>query len=161
MPKKSNDKRKPSKPQPKKGTAGIKLTSNEKEAANRAEATVLLIRAGYRVYRPEADCYGEDLILRHPCGELRVVQLKGRPAVNWNKYGGQSLWMLFPDPKSTDLERKWFLVPHDQLHGWMERKHGHARKWSKGWNCPTVPKELHRFLDQFAITPSTTSLISN
>jgi hypothetical protein len=37
------------------------VTSNELEAANRAEATALLIRAGYRVYRPEADGYGEDL----------------------------------------------------------------------------------------------------
>jgi hypothetical protein len=40
--------------------ANIKLTANEIEAANRAEATALLIRVGYRVYRPEADCYGED-----------------------------------------------------------------------------------------------------
>ena len=39
------------------------LTSNEVEAANRAEATALLIRADYRVYRPEADCYGEDLVV--------------------------------------------------------------------------------------------------
>ena len=37
------------------------ITDNELEAANRAEAMVLLIRAGYRVYRPEADAYGEDL----------------------------------------------------------------------------------------------------
>jgi hypothetical protein len=42
------------------------LTNNEIEAANRAESTALLIRAGYRVYRPEADCYGEDLIVRTP-----------------------------------------------------------------------------------------------
>jgi hypothetical protein len=49
--------------EPGKVMAKIKeLTANEIEAANRAEATALLIRAGYRVYRPEADCYGEDLI---------------------------------------------------------------------------------------------------
>src|SRR5258707_15509303 len=42
------------------------LTSNELEAANRAEATALLIRAWYRVYRPEADGYGEDLVVRTP-----------------------------------------------------------------------------------------------
>lgn len=54
------------------------LKANEIEAANRAEATALLIRDGYRVYRPEADCYGEDLILRTPSGELRAVQLKSR-----------------------------------------------------------------------------------
>jgi len=66
--------------------AKIRLTSNEKEAANRAEVTALLIRAGYRVYRPEADCYGEDLILRTPKGELRPVQLKARPEVDWKRY---------------------------------------------------------------------------
>ena len=38
------------------------LTANEIEAANRAEATAILIRGGYRVYRPEADVSGEDLV---------------------------------------------------------------------------------------------------
>src|SRR5260370_19726323 len=87
------------------------LTSNEIEAANRAEATALLIRAGYRVYRPEADCYGEDLILREPCGQLRVTQLKSCPTVNRLKYGGKDIWMLFPDTNiPTASVRKWFLV---------------------------------------------------
>ena len=36
-------------------------TSIEVEAANRAGARALLIREGYRVHRPEADCYGENL----------------------------------------------------------------------------------------------------
>jgi hemolysin activation/secretion protein len=55
-----------------------KLTStNEIEAANRAEVTAVLIRAGYRVYRPEADVSGEDLVIRIPEGELRSVQMKG------------------------------------------------------------------------------------
>jgi phosphoglycolate phosphatase-like HAD superfamily hydrolase len=49
------------------------LTSNELEAANRAEATALLIRCGYRVYRPEADAYGEDLVVRDPGGHLMAV----------------------------------------------------------------------------------------
>jgi phosphoglycolate phosphatase-like HAD superfamily hydrolase len=39
-------------------------TSNEIEAANRAEVTAILIRAGYRVYRPEADVSGKDLVIR-------------------------------------------------------------------------------------------------
>jgi hypothetical protein len=52
------------------------LTSNEIEAANRAEATVLLIRGGYRVYRPEADVFGEDLIVRTSDGDLLPVQIK-------------------------------------------------------------------------------------
>jgi hypothetical protein len=63
------------------------LSPNEQEAANRAEVTALLIRSGYRVYRPEADVHGEDLVLRAPPsddlrqGDLRAVQLKGRPTV--------------------------------------------------------------------------------
>lgn len=39
------------------------LSPNEIEAANHAEATALLIRYGYRVYRPEVDVSGEDLVI--------------------------------------------------------------------------------------------------
>jgi len=53
------------------------LSSNEIEAANRAEATAILIRAKYRVYRPEADAYFEDLLIRTPDGEPGSVQMKG------------------------------------------------------------------------------------
>jgi hypothetical protein len=132
-----------------------KLTANETEAANRAEATALLIRAGYRVYRPEADCYGEDLILRTPSGELRAVQLKSRPTVD-RKYGNKSLWILFPAPKSTDPERKWFLVHHDRFYKWAERKHGHTRTWEEkeAWHYPTISNELKRFLDKYAVIAS-------
>jgi len=56
------------------------LTSNEVEAANRAEATALLIRAGYRVHPPEADCYGDDLVVRTPSGELLPLQLRSPTA---------------------------------------------------------------------------------
>ncbi len=69
----------------------INLTSNEIEAANRAEATEILIRAGFRVYRPEADCYGEDLILRKPNGELLAVQLKSRWTVDQKCSAGTAL----------------------------------------------------------------------
>lgn len=128
------------------------LTSNEIEAANRAEATALLIRAGYRVYHPEADCHGEDLILRTPSGELRAIQLKSRPTVDWNKYGGQSLWMLFPDLNGNAApRRKWFLVPHDQFYKWVKGRHGHAPKWKEAWSFPTVPKELGLFLQKVAV----------
>jgi len=126
--------------------ARMKLTANEKEAANRAEATALLIRAGYRVYRPEADCYGEDLVLRAPDGDLRAVQLKSSPEVDWRRYGRRSLWMLFPDSRS-DCPRKWFLVPHDESYEWAKEKHGHAPKWNEAWRWPYVPRELGRFLD--------------
>jgi hypothetical protein len=61
------------------------LTSNELEAANRAEATALLIRAGYRVYRPEADGYGEDLVVRTPSGELLPLPLRSRPPARRTK----------------------------------------------------------------------------
>jgi hypothetical protein len=97
----------------------IKLTSNEIEAANRAEATEILIRAGFRVYRPEADCYGEDLILRNPNGELLAVQLKSRWTVD-QKYFGHSLWMLFPE-EPYNPGRRWFLVLHDELYKWVEQ----------------------------------------
>lgn len=131
-------------------------TANEIEAANRAEATALLIRAGYRVYRPEADCHGEDLIVRTRNGELRAVQLKSRPTVDWNRYGkGQSLWMLFPDPKSsTGLGREWFLVPHDELYKWVKKRHGHTPKWNDAWSYPTISRDLSRFLDDFAVVAS-------
>lgn len=59
------------------------LSPNEIEAANRAEATALLIRYGYRVYRPEADVSGEDLVIRTPEGALVAVQLKSRLTVNF------------------------------------------------------------------------------
>jgi hypothetical protein len=136
-------------------TANVKLPTNEEvEAASRAEATAILIRLGYRVYRPEADCYGEDLIIRFPgTGELRPVQLKSRPTVDLNKY--RSLWMLFPDPDSgIGLGRKWFLVPHDKLYEWMKEKHGHAPKWKDAWHYPKISNELRRFLDEFALITS-------
>jgi hypothetical protein len=136
--------------EPTEAKAKIKLTTNEREAANRAEVAAILIRSGYRVYRPEADCYGEDLILRTPSGELRAVQLKASPDVNWKKYGKRSLWMLFPDPKSSG-PRKWFLVPHDKFYAWAKGRHGHAPKWNEAWHWPYVPRELGRFLRKFAI----------
>ena len=122
-----------------------KLSSNEVEAANRAEATALLIRAGYRVYRPEADCHGEDLVIRTPTGELLAVQLKSRPTVDEKRYGAGAIWMLFPDPKGG-AGRTWFLVPHKELHVWYESRHGHAKKWDGTWSDPHVSRELRSFL---------------
>lgn len=123
--------------------------SNETEAANRAEASALLIRARYRVYRPEADCYGEDLVVRTPGGRLRSVQLKSRPTVNWGKYGnGRAIWMLFPDPKGGQ-GRDWFLVPHDKLYEWVKRRHRRAPKWNKSWTYPHISEDLRAFLRRF------------
>jgi hypothetical protein len=127
-----------------------KLTTNEIEAVNRAEATALLIRTGFRVYRPEADCDGEDLILRTPRGEFHPVQLKARPTVDLNKFGKKGLWMLFPGPKTaTGTTRSWYLVPHDLFHGWVKARHGHAPKWHDAWSYPTMSKKLSAFLSEF------------
>ena len=145
-------------------------TDNEIEAAHRAEATALLIRKCYRVYRPEADCDGEDLILRFPaksdkkqflsgqqfpCGELQAVQLKSRPTVSRKYEKVQSLWMLFPDPKKSHASgREWFLVPHKDLYEWMEKEHGHTKSMTKeggGWSCPYIPQNLRSFLDNFIV----------
>jgi hypothetical protein len=129
------------------------LTSNEIEAANRAEATALLIKTGYRVFSPEAACYGEDMILRTPSGELRSVQVKGRATVDLNRYGKKALWMLFPGGRSnSETGRNWFLVPHDLFYEWVKEKHGHTPKWSDPRN---FTKQLSAFLHDFAITAPT------
>ena len=134
------------------------LTANEQEAANRAEATALLIRSGYRVYKPEVDSYGEDLVLRTPKGHLRAVQLKSRPTVDLSRYGGKryggvlSIWMLFPDPKSTPAsDRQWYLIAHDELFKWIKARHGRAPKWSGYWHYPDISKELRAFLHRHRI----------
>jgi|SRR5580658_2188579 hypothetical protein len=132
----------------------IELTSNEIEAANRAEATELLIRAGFRVYRPEADCHGEDLILRTPTEELLPVQLKGRWTVD-QKYFGRSLWMLFPGEPYSPSGRRWFLVLHDELYKWVEQNHGHTPVWKrdKRWSAACVSEALCQFLDPITAIP--------
>lgn len=92
----------------------------------------------YPALCPEADCYGEDLILRRPTGELLVVQLKGRPTVDRTRYGNKDLWMLFPGARTntTAFGRKWFLVLHDKFYEWVKAKHGHTPKWNEAWNYP-------------------------
>ncbi|MES0199757.1 hypothetical protein [Mesorhizobium sp. M0011] len=107
----------------------VSLRTPSIEAANRAEVTALLIRSGYRVYRSEADIDGEDLVVRTPGGELIAVQLKGRPLVDWKRYGDRGIWMLFPSQKyEAGKARDWYLVPHDQFFAWVKNRHGHAPK---------------------------------
>lgn len=131
----------------------IGLTSSEEEAANRAEVTALLIRAGYRVYRPEADCYGEDLILRDPSGALHAVQLKSRPTVDSGRYGGNGrISMLFPDPEKR-AEMKWFFVPHDELCEWL-KKHGDAFRKDDTWSSQHISNQLSEFLEPFRLKDS-------
>ncbi|WP_244408265.1 hypothetical protein [Roseomonas fluvialis] len=123
-----------------------KLATREIEAANRAEATALLIRARFRVYRPEADVTGEDLVLRWPDGRLRAVQLKGRPAVDRLRYSGRNIWMLFPDPYGNCPGRNWFLVDHDEFYSWVENRHGRSPKWEQSWSYSYITKALGVFL---------------
>jgi len=136
-----------------------RVNTQEIEAANRAEVTALLIRSGYRVYRPEADIDGEDLVLAMPEDskmtaprELIKVQLKGRALVDWRRYGNRALWMLFPSAKYSPEERRdWFLIQHDFLFDWMKKKHGQAPKWDDHWNYPTISAELGSILGPFII----------
>jgi hypothetical protein len=127
--------------------ARSKLTSNEIEAANRAEATAILIRAGYRVYRPEADVSGEDLVIRAQDGKLRLVQMKSRPTVELRRYGGKNIWMLFPDPKGQTPGRPWFLIKHDELFKWIKNRHGSTTGWNEAWSYPHLSSDLRSFLE--------------
>ena len=124
----------------------MKRNTREIEARNRCEASALLMEAGYRVYGPEADCDGEDLIVRAPGGAIFPVQLKGEVWVDEKKYGSRGLWMLFPD--KPHAPREWFLIPHDELYQWMEAKYGHAPYFQKThqWNT-SMTKALRAFLE--------------
>ena len=139
-----------------------RFKSANTEAANRAEATALLLRCGYRVYRPEADIEGEDLVIRtpymveEPQGKLIGVQLKGGATVDWNRYGGRDLYMLFPSAKfNPDVDRDWFLVPHDDLFTWVKKRHGHTAGWQKApfWSYPSISQKLHEFLEGRKVRP--------
>jgi hypothetical protein len=125
------------------------------EAANRAEATALLVRCDYRVYRPEADTHGEDMVIRRPTGELAGVQLKSRAVVDQNRYGADGLLMLFPSgPFTLGKARQWFLIEHDRLFKWLWDRHGHTQmKSSEHWSVPHIGKELRKFLKDYEVRP--------
>ncbi len=115
------------------------------EASNRAEATALLIRCGYRVYRPEADIDGEDMVVRTSDGEFRAVQLKSRPII----------WMLFPSaPFDPKIRRAWFLIPHDIFYEWVANRHGSAPAWNEYWSYPSISKSLRELLNTFELKTS-------
>ena len=143
---------------------GNKLTSNEIEAANRAEATAIPIRGGYRVYRPEADVSGEDPAIRNLDGELLSVQIKGRPMVHWSLYGGHKMWMLFPDPAGVIPRRPWFFIKHDELFNWYKKRHGALPGWVQRhkagkaeWSEKGLGVELRKFLQSFMLRTTATS----
>jgi hypothetical protein len=133
------------------------------ESANRAEVTAILIRCGYSVYRSEADCEGADLVVRTPSGEFRAVQLKRCPIVDWSQYGGHNLWMLFPSvPYDHLISRLWFLVPHDHLYDWVERKHENEPGSASHWSYPVMSFALQNFLADWALnSPNEPSVSEN
>jgi hypothetical protein len=124
------------------------------EAANRAEATAILIRAEYRVYRPEADVDAGDLVVCTPKPKKRLlhaVQLKGRPHVE-RRHLGKDLFMLFPDPQGVPLCRAWYLIPHDELYSRLKTRHGHTGSWRKGvWNARRLSAALRQFLEPYRL----------
>jgi hypothetical protein len=105
---------------------------------------------------PEADVSGEDLVVRTPDGELLAV-LKGRPTVDWLRYGDRRIWMLFPDPAGDTPGRPWFFIKHDELFAWMKERHGAAPRWNGVWSDPYVSNELARFLQPFVLRPAATT----
>jgi hypothetical protein len=133
---------------------GQRFRQAHTEAANRAEATALLIRCEYRVYRPKADIEDEDLVVRDPAGMLSGVQLKGRPLVNWRRYGGRQLLMLFPSaPYAPGTARTWSLVPHNPFYDWVKARHGHTPKWGDHWHYPSIGPDLAAFLASYEVQP--------
>jgi hypothetical protein len=131
---------------------GRRLREAIVDAANRAEATAFLIRSGYKVYCPEADCDGEDLVVQHPSGELRAVRIKARPIVDWKRYGARRLWMLFPSaPYDHTALRGWFLILHDHFYNWVERRHLSAPKWASHWSYPIISEDLRAFLGEWEL----------
>ena len=126
------------------------LKSNEIEAANRAEATALLIRCRYRVYRPEADVSGEDLVIRKTDGTLVPVQLKSRLTVNRPKYGKDGTWMLFPDSNDQKFGRSWFLISHNELFDYLKQEHP---KLIDAWHNGKISKAEREFLKSAELLP--------
>jgi hypothetical protein len=120
------------------------------EAANRAEATALLIRQGYRVFSPEADVEGVDFVVRTPDSELRPVQLKGRPTADIARYGSASIWILFPEPGQVPFRRKWFLVPHELLLAYVKERR-RSEKPLKGRSMSSIPKPLAKLIAKFEV----------
>lgn len=93
---------------------------------------------------------GEDLIIRDRTGELRSVQLKGRPTVDWPTYGQNNIWMLFPDPDGPIPGRRWYLIPHNTLYAWVKDRHGSSPKWEESWSYSYISEALSQFLEKYS-----------
>ena len=100
------------------------------EAANRSEVTALAIRQGWKVYLPLWDEGGEDMILQSPNKKIIYpTQLKGRPHIEPKKY--KDLWMLFPS-KGNPGQRNWYLIRHQELYRYWQKKHNKTESWRQG-----------------------------
>jgi len=124
------------------------------EASNRAEICSLLLGRGYMVYHPEADVDGIDFLIATTNGLLQKCQLKSRALVQWKKYGGKNIYMVFPGI-GEPMQREWYVVPHDKLFHTLKEIHGSAPKWDhpvygEYWHAP-VSKKLAEILSPFAI----------
>lgn len=124
------------------------------EASNRAEICSLLLSRGYMVYHPEADVDGIDFLISNPTGLIQKCQLKSRALVHWKKYGGKNIHMVFPGT-GAQMQREWYVVPHDELFKKMKEIHGSAPKWDhpvygEYWHTP-VSRKLAEILSVFAV----------
>ncbi|MCI8425766.1 MAG: DUF4365 domain-containing protein [Adlercreutzia sp.] len=63
-------------------TTGVKLSRQQTGRIGEAMATAMFLRWGFRVYSPEADDHGVDLVVRHPQSEsyyeIQVKTVTGR-----------------------------------------------------------------------------------
>ena len=124
------------------------------EAINLNEVTSILLNKGFMLYRPEVDINGVDFLLKTPLGFIQKCQLKSRAYVEWNRYGGKDIFMVFPG-KGDVGNRDWYLIPHDKLFGILKQKHGHAPQWNhvkhgEYWHCP-VSGDLAEYLTEYSI----------
>jgi hypothetical protein len=82
--------------------------------------------------------------------------MKGRPAVEWKRCGGKTIWMLFPDPQGPQPGRPWFLVDHDEFFQWVKTRHGTAQGWIDAWSYPRMSADLRQWLERFKLQPEPT-----
>jgi hypothetical protein len=72
--------------------------------------------------------------------------------VNWQRYGGRNLWMLFPSqPFQAGKARQWYLVPHDMLYQWQHERHGHASSWKGAWSSRSISKQVATLLRRYEV----------
>lgn len=133
----------------------MKLPDNSVEAANRHELTAILIFAFCHVLTLHADINGVDIVIHTPEGEVRNTQIKARPTIEWERYGGRSIWMAFPDPQGEKIvgKRLWFHVKHDLLVDFFNQDGG-KRGLDKEYSRSEISKKLLEFLQPYILKGS-------